>query len=60
MKKYKSPGSDQISAELTQARGEILKSEIHNLILSGIRKNCKNQRNESVIVPVYKKGDKTD
>jgi hypothetical protein len=41
LKKYKSPGSDQIPAELMQAGGEILLSAIHNsLILFGIRNNC--------------------
>jgi hypothetical protein len=56
MKRYKSPGNDRILAELIQARGEILQSKIHNsLILSGIRKDCLNQRKESVVVPVYKK-----
>jgi hypothetical protein len=33
-KKYKLPGSDQIPAELIQAGGEILLSEIHKLINS--------------------------
>jgi hypothetical protein len=32
LEKYKSPGSDQIPAELIQAGGEILSSKIHNLI----------------------------
>jgi hypothetical protein len=32
LKRYKSPGSDQISAELIQAGGEILRSKIHELI----------------------------
>jgi hypothetical protein len=32
LKKYKSPGTDQISAELIQAGGEILLSAIHQLI----------------------------
>jgi hypothetical protein len=32
--KYKSPGSDQIPAELIQAEGETLQSEIHKLISS--------------------------
>jgi hypothetical protein len=32
LKKYKSPGSDQIPAELIQAGGEILRSEILKLI----------------------------
>jgi hypothetical protein len=34
LKKYKSPGSDQILAELIQAGGEILLSVIHKLINS--------------------------
>jgi hypothetical protein len=34
LKKYKSPGSDQIPAELIQAGGEILLSVIHKLINS--------------------------
>jgi hypothetical protein len=34
LKQYKSPGSDQILAELIQAGGEILLSEIHKLINS--------------------------
>jgi hypothetical protein len=34
LKKYKSPGSDQILAELIQAGGEILVSVIHKLITS--------------------------
>jgi hypothetical protein len=34
LKKYKSPGSDQIPAELIEAEGEILLSEIQKLIKS--------------------------
>jgi hypothetical protein len=34
LKKYKSPGSDQIPAELIQAGGETFQSEIHKLINS--------------------------
>jgi hypothetical protein len=34
LKKYKSPDSDQIPAELIQAGGEILLSAIHKLINS--------------------------
>jgi hypothetical protein len=34
LKNYKSPGSDQIPAELIQAGGEILLSAIHKLINS--------------------------
>jgi hypothetical protein len=39
-KRYKSPGSDQIPAELIEAGGDTLWFEIHKLlILFGIRKN---------------------
>jgi hypothetical protein len=34
LKRYKSPGSDGIPAELIQAGGEILRSKIHKLIKS--------------------------
>jgi hypothetical protein len=34
LKRYKSPGSDQILPELIQAGGEILHSKIHKLITS--------------------------
>jgi hypothetical protein len=41
LSRFKSPGSDQIPAELIQAGGEILRSKIHKLInLFGIKKNC--------------------
>jgi hypothetical protein len=40
LKKYNSPGSDEIPAELIQGGGEILLCEIYKLIiLFGIRKN---------------------
>jgi hypothetical protein len=40
LKKYKSPSSDQIPAELIQTGGEMLVSRSTNsIILSGIRKN---------------------
>jgi hypothetical protein len=38
LKKYKSPGSDQIPAELYQAGGEPLVSVIHKLITSILNK----------------------
>jgi hypothetical protein len=34
LKRYQSPGSDQISAELIQAEGETLWSETHKIINS--------------------------
>jgi hypothetical protein len=60
LKRYKSPGNDEIPAELIQARGEILRSKIHKLINSiWNEEDLPDQWKESVIVPVYKKGDKT-
>jgi hypothetical protein len=61
LKKYKSPGGDQIPAELIQAGGEILLSAIHKLINSVWNKEeLPDQWKESIIVPVHKKDDKTD
>jgi hypothetical protein len=61
LKKYKSPGSDQIPAELIQAGGETLLSQIHKLITSVWNtEELYDQRKESIIVTVRKKGDKTD
>jgi hypothetical protein len=61
LKKYKSPGSDQIPAELIQAGGEMLLSVIHKPINSVWNKEkLPDQWKESFIVPVHKKGDKTD
>jgi hypothetical protein len=61
LKKYKSPGSDEIQAELFQGGGEILLCAIHKLINSVWNKEeLPDQWKESIVVPVHKKGDKTD
>jgi hypothetical protein len=61
LKKYKSPGSDEIPAELIQAGGEILLSAVHKLINSVWNKEeLPYQWRESIIVPIHKEGDKTD
>jgi hypothetical protein len=61
LKNYKSPGSDQIPAELIQAGGEILLSAIHKLINSvWIKKELPDQWKMSIIVPVHKEGENTD
>jgi hypothetical protein len=53
LKMYKLPGSDQIPAELIQAGGETLQSEIHKHINSiWSKEELPDQWNESIIVPV--------
>jgi hypothetical protein len=61
LKSYKSPGTDQIPAKLIKAGDETLYSEIHRLICSiWSKEELPQQRKESIIVPIHKKGDKTD
>jgi hypothetical protein len=61
LKSHKSPGIDQITAELIKAGGRIIMSEIHKLIISVWNKEkLPEEWKESVIMPIYKKGDKTD
>jgi hypothetical protein len=56
LKKYKSPGSDKIPAELIQAGGEILLSAIHKLIHSVSNKEeMPDQWKESIIIPIHKR-----
>jgi hypothetical protein len=61
LKRFKSLGSDQILAKLIKAGGETLLSEIHKFIRSIWKKEeILQQWKESMAVPIYKKGDKTD
>jgi len=65
LKSHKSPGIDQIPAELIKAGGRTIRSEVHKLIITiwnkeKLLEEWKEGRKESVTVPVYKKGDKTD
>jgi hypothetical protein len=61
LKSYKSPGTDQILAEFIKAGAETLNSELHGLICSIWNKEeLPQQWKESIIVPIYKKGDKID
>jgi hypothetical protein len=61
LKKYKSPSSHQILAELYQAGGETLVSVIYKFITSICNKEeFPDQQKESIIVPVLKMGDKID
>jgi len=61
LESHKSPGTDQIPAELIKAGGRTIRCAIHKLIISIWNKDelpeeCK----ESIIVLIHKKGDKTD
>jgi hypothetical protein len=61
LKRYKSPGSDQILACLFEAGGKTFCYEILKHINSVLnREELPEQWKKSVIVPVYKKSDKTD
>jgi hypothetical protein len=61
MKRYKALGSGQIPAELIQAGGETFRSEIYKLImLIWNKEELFHQWIESIVVPIHKKGDKTD
>jgi hypothetical protein len=56
LKRCKSPGADQIPAELIQAGGETLRSDIHKLIrLIWNKEELPHQWKESIVVPIHKK-----
>jgi len=61
LKSHKSPDIDQIPAELIKAGDRIICLEIHKLITYIWKKEkLPEEWKESVIVPILKKGDKTD
>ena len=61
LKRHKSPGTDGIPAELIKARGRTIRSEINKLINSSWNKEeLPEEWKESAILPIYKKGDKTN
>ena len=61
LKRHKSPGIDHIPAELIKARSRTIRSVIHKLIISIWNKEeLPENWKKSVIVPIYKRGDKTD
>jgi hypothetical protein len=60
LKRYKSPGVDQIPAELAQAGGETLCSKIHKFIkLIRNKEEFSHWWEESNMVPIHKKAAKT-
>jgi hypothetical protein len=61
LKSHKSPGIDQIPAKLIKAGGRMICCEIHVLIISVLnQEELPEEWKQSIIVPTYKKGDKTD
>jgi len=61
LKSHKSPGINQILPELIKAGGRTIFLEIHNLITSIWKKEeLPEEWKESIILPIHKKGDKTD
>jgi len=61
LKSHKSPGIDQIPVELIKAGGRTIHYKIHILIISIWNKEeLPEEWKESIIVPIYKKGNKTD
>ena len=61
LKCHKSPGIDEIPAELIKAGGGTICGEMHKLITSiWKREKLPEDWKESIIVPIHKKGDKTD
>ena len=61
LKRHKSPGIVHIPAELVNARGRKLRSEIHRLINYNWNKDeLPEEWKDSIIVPIYRKSDKTD
>jgi len=61
LKSHKSPGIDQIPAELIQAGGRTICLEIHKLIIPIWKKEkLPEEWKESILVPIHKKGDKID
>ena len=61
LKCHKSPGIDQILAELIKAGCRTICLEIHKLItLIWMKEKLLEVWKQSIIVPIHKKGDKTD
>jgi hypothetical protein len=61
LKRYKPPGTNQILADLIRVEGNALSSKINKLVnFIWNKEELPKQWKESLIVPIYKKGDETD
>jgi len=60
LKDHKSPGINQISAELIKAGCRTIRSEIYKLNSIRNKEELPEEWKESIIIPIYKKGDKRD
>jgi len=61
LKSHKSPNNDQIPAELIKAGCRTICYEIHKLIICIFNnEELPKEWKESIILPIYKKGNKTD
>jgi len=60
LKRHKLPGTDQILEEIIKEGGGTIRSEIHKLIHSiWNQEELPEEWKESIIFPIFKKGDKT-
>jgi len=61
LRRQKSPVIDQIPADLIKAGGRTIRPEIQKRIhFIWNKEELQEEWKESIIIPVYKKGDKTD
>ena len=61
LKSYISPGIDQIPGELINLGGRTIRWAFHEIITSVWKKeDLPEEWKESIIVPIYKKEDRTD
>ena len=61
LKSHKSQGNDQIPVEMIKTGGRTIRHEIHKLIISTWNdEEMPEEWKESIVVPIYKKGDKTN